>query len=117
MTVEKAAMFVDNSNIFKGMQSFSRYLVKTRKLNKGQYLRMRWEKVIKLLESQNGGLDIYSRHFFASLPPAADISMLRKRPTEEEWDNLVRKSAQTGLYLKNAPPRRPYTRLLPALCP
>lgn len=105
MGSEKAAMFVDNSNIFKGMYSFSRSLTKTGRLKEGQYLRMRWERLIQELESQNEGLDIFARHFFASLPPAADVSKLRKRPTEEEWEQLVKKSAQSGFYkaIQNPP--------------
>jgi uncharacterized LabA/DUF88 family protein len=98
MPTEKAAMFVDNSNIFKGMEAYSKYLRKTGYLQQGQYLRVRWDRLLEMLESQNGGLDIFARHFFASLPPAADVSRLRRRPTEEEWDKLVKKSAQTGFY-------------------
>jgi uncharacterized LabA/DUF88 family protein len=98
MPAEKAAMFIDNSNIFKGMEAFSRYLRKKGDLKEGQYLRIKWNKLIDMLESQNEGLDIFARHFFASLPPAADVSKLRRRPTEEEWDSLIKKSAQTGFY-------------------
>jgi hypothetical protein len=98
MTIEKAALFVDNSNIFKGLYSYSRHLTRTGGLKEGQYLRMRWEKLIEKLEAQDGGLDIYARHFFASLPPAADVSKLKHRPTEEEWEEMVKKSAQTGFY-------------------
>lgn len=98
MPTEKAAMFVDNSNIFKGMQSYSRQLSKNGNLQQDQYLRMKWDRLIELLESQNGGLDIYARHFFASLPPAADVSQLKHRPTEEQWEEMVKKSAQTGFY-------------------
>lgn len=98
MTIEKAALFVDNSNIFKGLYSYSKYLTRIGRLKEGQYLRMRWEKLIEKLESQDGGLDIYARHFFASLPPAADVSKLKHRPTEEEWEEMVKKSAQTGFY-------------------
>lgn len=105
MVAVKAAMFVDNSNIFKGMYSFSRSLIKTNKLKEGQYLRMRWDKLIQKLESQNDGLDIFARHFFASLPPAADVSKVRRQPTEEEWEQMVRKSAQSGFYklIQNPP--------------
>ena len=105
MATDKAAMFVDNSNIFKGMQAFSRHLVKTSELASGQYLRVKWEKVVKMLEAQNGGLDVYARHFFASLPPAADVSRLKKRPTEEEWEMMVKESAQSGFYkvIQNPP--------------
>jgi len=98
MPKEKAAMFVDNSNIFKGMYSYSRYLYKIGRLQQGQYLRVKWDKLIEMLEAQNDGLDIYARHFFASLPPAADVSKLKRRPTEEEWEQMVKKSAQTGFY-------------------
>ena len=98
MPMEKGAMFVDNSNTFKGMQAFSRYLWKTGEIESGQYLRIRWNNLIEMLESQDGGVDIFARHFFASLPPAADVSKLRHRPTEDEWQELVRKSAQTGFY-------------------
>jgi len=98
MPTEKAVMFIDNSNIFKGMHSFSIYLYRTGELKEGQYLRMKWEKLLEMLESQNDGLDIFARHFFASLPPAADVSKLRRRPTEEEWEEMVRKSAQSGFY-------------------
>jgi hypothetical protein len=105
MAIDKAAVFVDNSNIFKGMQAFSKYLVKKGELKTGQYFRIRWEKVIEMLESQNGGLDVYARHFFASLPPAADVSRLKRRPTEEEWEKMVKKSAQSGFYkvIQNPP--------------
>ncbi len=105
MSTDKAALFVDNSNVFKGMQSFSRHLVKTSKLREGQYLRVRWEKVLDMLESQDGGLDIFARHFFASLPPAANVSRLKRRPTEEEWETMVKKSAQSGFYkvIQNPP--------------
>lgn len=105
MTTEKAAMFVDNSNIFKGMHNFSKSLVEMGKLETGQYLRIRWEQLIQHLESKNSGLDIFARHFFASLPPAADVSKLHRRPTEEEWEQMVRKSAQSGFYkvIQNPP--------------
>lgn len=105
MASDKAAIFVDNSNVFKGMQAFSRYLVKTKELSRGQYLRVNWEKVLSMLESQNSGLDIYARHFFASLPPAADVSRLTRRPTEEEWEKMVKRSAQSGFYkvIQNPP--------------
>jgi len=105
MPPEKAAMFVDNSNIFKGMYGFSKGLVREGKLKTGQYLRMKWDKLIDKLQSQDGGLDIYARHFFASLPPAGDVSRLRRRPTEEEWEQMVKKSAQSGFYraLQNPP--------------
>jgi hypothetical protein len=105
MATDKAAIFVDNSNVFKGMQAFSRYLVKRGDIARGQYLRMRWNKVLDMLESQDGGLDIYARHFFASLPPAADVSRLKRRPTEEEWEKMVKESAQSGFYkvIQNPP--------------
>lgn len=105
MAKEKAAMFIDNSNIFLGMQSYSRYLYKNGKLKKGQYLRMNWLKLIEFLEKQNGGVDVYARHFFCSLPPAADINQLRHRPTEEEWEKLVKSSSQSGFYkvIQNPP--------------
>ncbi|NIS69144.1 MAG: NYN domain-containing protein [Proteobacteria bacterium] len=54
--------------------------------------------MIEMLEAQDGGLDIFARHFFASLPPAADVSQLTRRPSEEEWAEMVKKSAQTGFY-------------------
>lgn len=105
MPAEKAAMFVDNSNIFKGMHSFSRTLVRSGKLREGQYLRIRWDRLISNLEAQDGGLDIFARHFFASLPPAADVSRLDRRPTEEEWEQMVKDSAQSGFYkLIQSPP-------------
>jgi uncharacterized LabA/DUF88 family protein len=99
VATEKAAMFVDNSNIF------TRYLSKSGELQSGQYLRMRWEKLIEFLEDQDGGLDLFARHFFASLPPAADVTKLTQRPTEEQWEELVKKSAQTGFYkvIQNPP--------------
>ena len=97
MTI-KAAMFVDNSNIFKGTEAFSRKLYKAGKLEPGKYLRIRWDKLVKKLEGQNGGTDIFARHFFASLPPAADVTKLPKRPTQKEWEALVKTSAQTGFY-------------------
>jgi len=105
MPREKAAVFVDNSNIFKGMYSYSRSLVRGGELKEGQYLRMRWDNLLKMLESQNGGLDIFARHFFVSLPPAADVNKLKRRPTEEEWDEMVKKSAQSGFYkvIQNPP--------------
>lgn len=98
MSAEKAAVFVDNSNIFKGMESFSRHLRKSEKLREGQFLRIKWDKLINMLESPNEGLDIFARHFFASLPPAANVSKLKHRPSEEEWEKLVKESAQTGFY-------------------
>lgn len=98
MPTEKAAIFVDNSNIFKGMDGYSRLLRRNRGLKEGQFLRISWGKLIRKLESQNGGLDIFARHFFASLPPAADVSKLTRRPTEQEWEKLVKESAQTGFY-------------------
>jgi hypothetical protein len=105
MALEKAAMFVDNSNIFKGMSSFSAFLRKTEKLKPDQFLRIKWEVLIELLQAQNDGIDIYARHFFASLPPAADVSRLKRRPSEKEWMNMVRKSAQAGFYrvIQNPP--------------
>jgi hypothetical protein len=105
MSKEKAAMFVDNSNIFKGMLGFSKGLFKSGKLKPGQYLRMKWDVLIEMLESQNGGMDIFARHFFASLPPAADVSKLKKRPTDEEWQELIKNSAQSGFYkvIQNPP--------------
>ena len=45
MPAEKAVMFVDDSNIFKGMEAFSRYLLKSGKLQQGQYLRIKWDKL------------------------------------------------------------------------
>lgn len=105
MATDKAAVFVDNSNVFKGMQSFSRYLVKKGDLKQRQYLRINWDKVLHMLETQNGGLDIYARHFFASLPPAADVTRLKRRPTEQQWEEMVKKSAQSGFYkvIQNPP--------------
>lgn len=105
MPKEKAAMFVDNSNIFKGMQGFSKKLYKSGKLKSGQSLRMKWDKLVEMLESENGGTDIFARHFFASLPPAADVSKLRRRPTDEEWQELIKNSAQSGFYrvIQNPP--------------
>jgi hypothetical protein len=98
MSKEKAAIFVDNSNIFKGRQAFSKWLYKRGRLKKGEYLRVRWDKLLADLERQDGGLDIYARHFFASLPPAADVSKLKQRPTDEEWIELIKRSAQSGFY-------------------
>ena len=98
MAKEKAVLFVDNSNIFKGRQAFSKQLYKQGKLRKGEYLRVRWDKLLHHLEQQDAGIDIYARHFFASLPPAADVSQLKHRPTEEEWADLVKRSAQSGFY-------------------
>lgn len=98
MAVQKAAIFVDNSNVFKGAQGFSKYLVKKGELRQGQYLRIKWGNLLKALEAQNGGLDIYARHFFASLPPAADVSGLKTRPTEQQWAQMVKESAQSGFY-------------------
>jgi hypothetical protein len=102
---EKAAIFVDNSNIFKGRQAFSNYLYKQGKLNKGQFLRVRWDMLLNILEEQNNGIDIYARHFFASLPPAADVSRLTHRPTDEEWQELIKRSAQSGFFkvIQNPP--------------
>ena len=96
--MQKAAIFIDNSNIFKGVQQYTRQLVRKEQISKDQYLRVNWKNVIKMLESQEGGIDIFARHFFASLPPAADVSKLRRPPTQEEWDEIVKKSAQTGFY-------------------
>jgi len=98
MPAVKAALFVDNSNIFKGMSQFSRSLMQSGKLGHGQYLGMRWDRLIDGLQSQETGLDIFARHFFASLPPAADVRNLRRRPTQVEWDRMVKKSAQSGFY-------------------
>jgi|GEM_PF-4439300 len=98
MQKEKAAMFIDNSNIFLGMQKFGKFLIKNGILQEGKYLRMNWTRLIDYLEKQDGGIDIFARHFFASLPPAADVGKLKKRPTEEEWSELVKKSAQSGFY-------------------
>jgi len=105
MAVEKAALFVDNSNIFKGMSSYAAALRKAGKLNAEQYLRVRWDVLLQYLEAQNGGIDIYARHFFASLPPAADVSKLRRLPSEKEWQEMVKKSAQAGFYrvIQNPP--------------
>lgn len=105
MSIEKAALFVDNSNVFKGMDAFSKFLRKSGRLKSEQFLRMKWEKVIETLQSQNDGIDIYARHFFASLPPAADVSKLRGRPTDEQWAEMVKKSAQSGFYkvIQNPP--------------
>ena len=87
MSMDKAAIFIDNSNIFKGTQSFSHYLYKKGDLNKGQYLRVNWDRVISMLESQPDGLDIFARHFFASLPPAADVSRLKSCPPKKNGIN------------------------------
>ncbi|MDD5065541.1 MAG: NYN domain-containing protein [bacterium] len=105
MSKEKAAIFVDNSNIFIGLFKFSKFLRKKGEIKENEYIRIKWEKILELLEAQNSGLDIYARHFFASLPPAADIRSLKHRPTEEEWDELVNKSAQSGFYrvIQNPP--------------
>lgn len=105
MTKEKAAIFVDNSNIYKGMQSFGRELYKRGELKSDSYLRIRWDRVLEMLEEQNEGLDIFARHFFASLPPAADVTHMKTRPTEKEWEEMVKKSAQTGFYklIQNPP--------------
>jgi hypothetical protein len=69
MAREKAAVFVDNSNIFKGMYSYSRWLVKQGMLREGQYLRMRWDTLLEMLEAQDGGLDIFARHFLRLCRP------------------------------------------------
>lgn len=98
MTKEKAAIFIDNSNVYKGMQAFGNELYKRGEIKPGEYLRMKWDRVIEMLEKQNGGLDIFSRHFFASLPPAANVTYMKNRPSEEEWGKLVKMSAQTGFY-------------------
>ncbi len=98
MAKEKAAVFVDNSNIFKGTQQFSTHLRKSGRLPENRYLSIRWDNLLDILEGQNGGIDVFARHFFASLPPAADVSKLTKRPTEDEWNTLVKQSAQTGFY-------------------
>ncbi len=98
MPKDKAALFVDNSNIFKGRQAFSKRLYRQGKLKKGEYLRVRWDRLLLKLEQEDGGIDIYARHFFASLPPAADVSQLKQRPTEEEWAELIKRSAQSGFY-------------------
>jgi len=80
------------------MGAYSGQLIKAGRLHAGQFLRVRWDKLIAVLESQNGGLDIYARHFFASLPPAAHVRRLKHRPTEGQWDEMVKKSAQSGFY-------------------
>ena len=88
MSLDKAAIFVDNSNIFKGMSSFSRVLVKSGGLKPDEFLRMRWDRLVTKLEQQDGGLDIFARHFFASLPPAADVGACagaRQKRSGIEW--------------------------------
>ena len=95
---EKAAMFVDNSNIFQGMISFSKHMKRRGILGQESNLKIRWDKILAMLENQDNGMDIFSRHFFASLPPASWVNALRQRPTDEEWDEMVRTSAHEGFF-------------------
>lgn len=90
MIKEKAAIFIDNSNIFKGIMAHTRRLQINGKLENGKSLRFRWDKMIEMLEAQDSGIDIYSRHFFAS-QHNTDTSKFSNRPTEEQ-------SAQSGFY-------------------
>lgn len=95
---EKAAMFVDNSNIFKGMISFSQHMKRKGILSPERNLKIRWDKILNLLEKQDHGLDIFARHFFASLPTSSRIHNLRQKPTEEEFDTMVRSAANEGFF-------------------
>lgn len=96
MARTKAALFVDNADLFRGMQSLSRYLVKTGELVPGQYLRMRLENLIGLLEEQ--GVDLFARHFFATVPPLAYLNRLQRLPTDAEWEEMVSKAVQNGFF-------------------
>jgi len=98
MSKEKAAIFVDNSNIFKGMFGFSRSLQREGEIGSEDELRLNWGRLLKFLEGQFGGRDIFARHFFASIPPAVAVERLTRRPTEEEWQELIRRSEQRGFY-------------------
>lgn len=98
MPKEKAAIFVDNSNIFKGMHQFTRLLQQQGKISSNEVLRLNWANLLEFLEGQFGDRDIFARHFFASIPPAVAVEKLTGRPSEEEWQELIRRSAQSGFY-------------------
>ena len=98
MPKEKAAIFVDNSNIFYGMERFSRSLRQQGKIGGDQVLRIDWSKLLKFLEHKFGERDIFARHFFASIPPRGDVEGLHRYPTEEEWQEIIRQSAQSEFY-------------------
>lgn len=98
MPKEKAAIFVDNSNIFWGLEGFSRSLQQQGKIGRDEVLRIDWSKLLEFLEHKFGERDIFARHFFASIPPRGDVEKLDRRPTEEEWQDLIRQSAQSGFY-------------------
>jgi len=98
MPKEKAALFIDNSNIFIGMIQYADSLRKFGKLNDNEFIRINWEKLVNFLENQDEGLDIFARHFFASIPAASEVGRLRRRPTDEEWDDLVRNSLQNPFF-------------------
>lgn len=101
MAKKKAALFVDNSNIFKGREAFSRELYHQGKLKKGEFLRVVWDKLISSLEQQEGGIEILPRHFFASIGPSSDdLKKLTHRPTEEEWLELVRQSTNRTAFFE-----------------
>ena len=93
MIKEKAAIFIDNSNIYKGVINHARTLWKKGSLEKGKYLRLRWEKLIDLLEAQDCGIDIYSRHLFAAIR-VPDLNRLYNR----QDDDQLKQSTQYGYY-------------------
>lgn len=98
MPKEKAAIFVDNSNIYWGMESFSRSLQQQGKIGGDEVLRINWSKLLDFLEHKFGERDIFARHFFASIPPRGDVEKLDRYPTEEEWQEIIRQSAQSEFY-------------------
>lgn len=80
MATEKAAVFVDNSNIFFGMKSFSRYLMGKSRLRPEQYIRIRWDKLVQFLETQNGGLDLFVRRGRTTISFCGGIGYVYFRP-------------------------------------
>lgn len=98
MPKEKAAIFVDNSNIFWGLEAFSQTLREQGKIGSDEVLRISWRTLLEFLEHEFGDRDIFARHFFASIPPRGDVEKLDRYPTEEEWQEIIRQSAQSEFY-------------------
>ncbi len=107
MIKEKAAIFIDNSNVFKGFIKQTQILWKSKELDSGKFLRFRWDKLIEALEAQESGIDIYSRHFFASIRP--DVNKFRNRSSDEQVVESYRQSAQSGFYKKLQEPPLHFT--------
>lgn len=98
MPKEKAVIFVDNSNIFYGMERFSRSLRQQGKIGSDEVLRISWRTLLDFLEREFGERDIFARHFFASIPPRGDVERIDRYPTEEEWQEIIRQLAQSEFY-------------------